>query len=181
MPNLKELTIKERTLELLDIARIKYGNIPEVEIIFTDKGSALGRAIVKNGKYKVEYSREAIEQDVADAYNDTIPHELAHIIECWKYHNGRKMTHSRIWKSICINLGGTGQRCSNSEVKLTPKRIHRYYKYVANSGKVIWFSRTRHNKLQSGKIIFRLKKGDEVVGKLHFTGIESTKLDLQRC
>lgn len=109
--------------KVLAKAQIKYGiDFSNVTYKFKDKGLAAASA---GGGRRLTFSLEAATIDWNDCVNDTIPHEIAHLVCHRLPHLGRK--HDKGWKKVCIALGGSGKRCHNLE--LTPAKRVTYHKY----------------------------------------------------
>jgi predicted SprT family Zn-dependent metalloprotease len=104
----------------------------------------------------------------------TISHEVAHIVCFYHYKNSR---HNKQWKRVCISLGGDGKtRCS---LNLTPKRIHLYFQYLLDNGKITWISRTRHRRIQKGTT-YVFPKIHQTVTKDHYTGRIRNRLTIDK-
>ena len=176
MTSLREKSIKERTLEVIEYAKELYGYLPPIDITFVDKGLALGRAERDvYGKYTLQFSRQVLSQDPKLCYEVVIPHEVAHIVCMCLYNSGN---HDKRWKRICLALGGNGEATCSAPIIMEPKRLHKYYKYKFPSGTVVWLSSRRHNKVQADIVSqFKHTKTGERLNKLHFTGVVGTKLD----
>jgi predicted SprT family Zn-dependent metalloprotease len=101
--------------------------------------------------------------------NNTIPHEIAHIICA---HFGWDRGHGKNWKRVAVSLGCTGERCFNAaETGMTPVKLRQRnrYEYVASCGTVVWLSDVMHNKVTNGQQrILASTKGR--ISKHHFTG-----------
>lgn len=86
-------------------------NLPEirnVEISYDLKGQTAGYAIRRNNSFYLKFNKSALEIDFKDMSENTIPHEVAHIV-CManpKLGNG----HNRGWKNVCVRLGGCTQQ-----------------------------------------------------------------------
>ena len=78
-------------------------------------------------------------------FDDTVPHELAHLLN---YHMGRGLNHSPAWRSICIGLGGTGERCHSEAVTFAKGGT---FEYTTTTGRKVILSQIRHNRVQKGE------------------------------
>lgn len=77
--------------------------------------------------------------------NDTVPHELAHIVCFFKPELGRN--HNPGWRQVCRQLGGSGQRCHKEEV--TYAKGTTYY-YTTSTNHTVTLSLQRHRRIQKG-------------------------------
>jgi len=98
--------------------------------------------------------------------NDTLSHELAHVItDTINLKLNRFLTskpHCDLWRKICIELGGNGERSSDVELPLVKKKRVFAYKYGENDTMIL--SVREHNKLVRGQAnyFYNIKKGDSV-------------------
>lgn len=131
--------------------------LPNVPVVFYPKGRTAGQARWSKDKHtgvitqNVEFSVEAIGIEWDDMVGDTIPHEVAHIVDCFINGPYRKQKHGRRWKAIAAVLGCGGKRCHSYSV--TPARKRRRqdrFEYIGSCGTSIWVTRTMHNKIQRG-------------------------------
>lgn len=116
-------------------------------------------------KYTLVFSIEAIEKYYDKMVSEVIPHEIAHLIANEKPLLGAK-NHNKVWKRICLSLGGTGERCHDFEV--TPARKTRKSKqfiYQVGSKEVV-LGCVRHNRLQKNEMRYHVN-GHEIK-KEHF-------------
>lgn len=120
-----------------------------VKIQFNLKGKTSAQACMKGlTEYRLRFNREAIEKHWDEMVNKTIPHEVAHLI-AWMCPQLRASGHNKVWKRICVELGGTGRRCHNYD--LTPARKTKKYLYNVNGAEYKVGSRV-HNKIQMGRL-----------------------------
>ena len=137
--------------------RLNLGNVP---VVFVNCGTTAGYARWHKNKYEemtynIEINVQAITVDWHDTFSDTIPHEVAHVVN--RYLNGRKVkTHGPEWKRIAIALGSTGERthCMPLKKVRNRKRLKRNYVYEGRNGIQLKLTSIRHNKLQSGKAVW---------------------------
>lgn len=152
-----ETIFREQAFKLVKQANYRYGMMLRLDRVeFYPKGACAGRAgyDVETGKYYICLNREAIELDTEDAFCDTLPHEIAHLFVMHLNRTGlflkkQHSTHGAKWKAICRFLGGTGERCHS--LNLTPARKTVKHLYVTDSGREVWLSTTKHNRLQRGQ------------------------------
>lgn len=153
--------ILEATQECLARAEKMYNvDLSSVVITFDLKGVCMGQArwreIKSSGRVfnlQLRFNLRMCSEDMNDAINDTVPHEVAHIVCGMVPHLGRN--HDAGWKDVCIKLGGTGKTYHTQEVIFGKGKT---YAYTASCGKVINLSEQRHKKLLRG-VTFRLKSG----------------------
>ncbi|OGU22510.1 MAG: hypothetical protein A2580_08990 [Hydrogenophilales bacterium RIFOXYD1_FULL_62_11] len=138
----------------MTLARQLYdlGDLKAV-VRFDLKGKTAGWAILERKKAlgTIRLNIEACRVALDDMLDDTIPHEIAHLVAEW---TRRGHGHDEGWRRIAISLGSTGQRCHTLD--LTPARKTRRFRYRATCGTEIALSSVRHNKLRKGKT-FKLR------------------------
>lgn len=139
-----------RIEELINKARVLYGNdcIPSsLQIRFDLRGRSAGQAGHQNGNFWLRFNTDMMKNSGWDhLYNNTTPHEVAHII-CM--HKGWDRGHGTAWRRVCIQLGGDGQRCHSEAV--TYAKGQTYY-YTTSTGQVQAISVIRHRKIQQGAV-----------------------------
>lgn len=159
---MNEQRIYDMLAKAEEVFNIEFG---DVQINWKEKGLAAGWAKRIKGVYTLDFSIEACKLHPDHFFNDTVPHEVAHLVT---YANGVYGSHGPKWKSICIQLGGTGKRCH--DLKLTPARRTRKWKYRDSLGGYQVISTVRHNKLQKAKAQgYKWKSGAEI-SKRDFVG-----------
>ena len=141
-----------------------------VAISFKLKGRCAGRAIGRNlstatPSFEIQLNLEALELDWNNMMDDTIPHEIAHLV-CFKFPKLGNH-HNRGWARVCIALGGDGSRTHS--LKLTPGRKTRKFLYLADCGTEVTLSSVIHNKLQRGQQNFRILRATG--GRIFKTGL----------
>ena len=154
-------------------AEAKYGKMPAISIRFDLKGKAAGMAGCRINRITrvatdlfVRFTREAMAKDWDNMVQQTISHEIAHLVAYAFPALGAK-NHNYVWERIDRSLGGAGERCHKME--LTPARKTNRYKYVLDSGREVLVGPKHHNALQSGRTL-RMKKSNEIVARQHFKG-----------
>lgn len=159
-----QLLIQEATRKCLAKAGEMYDmDLSKVAIEFNLKGSSMGQACWRvrglSGKpsaLRVRFNLRMCSEDMNDAINDTVPHEVAHIVCGVNPKLGSK--HDAGWREVCIALGGTGNTFHTQEVIYSKGKT---YAYTTSNGRVLNLSELRHKKLQSG-LTFRLKDGSTI-------------------
>ena len=165
--------VRARTKEVYENARAIY-NLPvrfeELNISFPAAGkSSLATAWRRGLQYGMTFKIEAVEQQLDDCLYDSIPHEVAHLVNYMVPGTGR--AHDAGWKQVCIALGGSGNRTSkNVEFVLTPAKFQTKYLYEASCGTEVTLSSKMHKQVQRGQVrTLRKSKGD--ITKTHFVRV----------
>lgn len=137
----------------------------ELPIVFTLSGRAAGMAKRKGNVYNIEFNVEAICKDREEMITNTIPHEMAHIVDMFIH--GGSSSHGPRWQSIAQALGCDLRRTHS--IPLTKARRTRRFQYIASCGTEVEIG-TRHHRIlqQGGRLI--VKNSGGTVTKIHFTG-----------
>lgn len=118
---------------------------------------------------EVRLNRLAIQQDLKDTLEDTIPHEIAHIVCGIRPELGEG--HNAGWKRVCRRLGGSGEAKAKIETYDLRQRVRWRYRYVADSGREVWLTDVKHGRLLSGRVLaYTFTDTYERVETRHFTG-----------
>ena len=150
--------IIEKAVDLYDVPQLR-----DTDIKFDIRSyNFVGQARVRTNKYSgqreytLRLNPKAVEENYDDMLNDTIPHEIAHLVNYAKPSTGRR--HNRGWKRVCLALGGNGQRCVENNAydldqpTLEERKINhdarRPYVYTDSTGTERRLTKVRHNKLQ---------------------------------
>lgn len=104
----------------------------------------------KRGVYILRFNREAILNYNEDMTNDTIPHEVAHIVCYNQRHLG--YAHDSGWKRVCRMLGGDDSR--THDMTLTAAKVTQKFNYTLASGRVVQAGPKHHRLIQSGGQVF---------------------------
>lgn len=103
--------------------------LPEVRIRTDLRGNVAGQARIQKCyltdtvSYELRINAEALLRYPDDTLNETVPHELAHIV-AYEVH-GKVHAHGPEWQRIARHLGASGDRCHS--LKLTPARQTKRY------------------------------------------------------
>ena len=162
----QENQINNKLNEVLALAKQLYGFTPRnLTIKYKSKGIAAGSASFnhRTDKMGLMFSLEALEKDPNELLNETIPHEVAHLV-CY---NDRSLGrhHDFGWRQVCRKLGGNAERCHT--VRLTPGRIFKKFLYVSTCGTELEVSSVVHNRIQKGSRNYKLRSTN---GKLLASG-----------
>jgi SprT protein len=146
---------QKRVLDVLEMAHELYsiGDLMYTEIRFDLKGQCAGQAMIQGSRLILRFNQEAMEKDWDDMFNDTIPHEVAHLV-CFKRPElGRN--HNRGWKEVCRSLGGAGDRCH--KIELSPGKKLTRFLYVLEDGTEVKLTKNAHTKVQNnpGQLFMR--------------------------
>ena len=168
----KEL-IEERVQEVINLAEEMYNvDLGFVDIEYTlRKRQCLAVACIKgmtgliNGRKvivpgtahtpKIKFNPEAFIQSWDDMMNDTIPHEVAHLVNYFDLETGHD--HNIGWRQVCVALGGTGRTKAEAGIyRLTPGTVIKHYDYIATCGTPVTLKAGRHRKIQKGTMTYTL-------------------------
>lgn len=143
MVNVIEVTEREtfRVLELAEKVFNRQFDFPDID--YSLRGSVAGYA--NYWKWQMRINRPLMRDNVQDFINDTIPHELAHLI-AFKIYGPKIKPHGPEWKFVCRKLGYEPNRCHT--LKTTPARIHKKYIYTCDCGGSFSFGAKRHRQAQ---------------------------------
>ena len=147
--------IKAKVKECIKLAKELYGfdiAYKDIDITFKSKGQAAAQATCMENRvtkerhsFGLKFSTESASLDSNEMLNDTIPHEVAHLVCYWNDSLGDN--HDYGWKRVCIALGGTGAR-THSQV-LTKGRYRTQYEYrLGNTGKTAKVGAKAHKNIQ---------------------------------
>ena len=181
-----EIKCAERTKKLWDEAVITF-QLPEditfvlkfqskLQVFYSAKANKrLSKYAVGRAHYDKEaniatvmLNRDAIKQNPTDMLEDTVPHEIAHIVcmVCPQYGHG----HNQGWQEVCKRLGGSGKhRYAYGDYDMRIRKRRRYVYNVPGRGRVM-LSDVRHNRLQQGGFCYKEASTGVRILKEYFTG-----------
>lgn len=148
--------IIEKAIDLYDVPDLS-GTIIKFDIrSYRFVGQARKRNRHGKTTYTLRLNPRAVAENFDDMLNDTIPHEIAHLVNYARPSTGRR--HSRGWKCVCLALGGNGQRLcgtvnydlgqpTSDECKIA-RDARRPYVYTDSNGVERRLTKQRHNKLR---------------------------------
>jgi predicted SprT family Zn-dependent metalloprotease len=141
--------VRNKVAELVTKANQVYNiTLPDVAIRFDLKGRCAGQAGFKHGQYYMRFNLEMMRGAGWDhIINDTVPHELAHIVCFFKPALGRQ--HDNGWRRVCMMLGGSGERCHSEEVVYAKGHT---FAYTTSTGHTVSVSETIHRRIQQGRV-----------------------------
>ena len=139
--------VEDKIEQVKALVQTRYNmDLSTLRVRYDLKGRTAGWAI---GGNTIRLNTTAIYGDEAhfkDMVEDTVPHEIAHIVCHRNPSLGRK--HDAGWISVCRALGGTGKRTHDMT---TIEFAHgRTYIYTSTGGKEYAVSERRHRRVQQG-------------------------------
>lgn len=137
----------------------------ELPIVFVWSGRVAGMAKRQKDVYNLEFNIEAIHRDRTEMVDNTIPHEMAHIVDM--YLHGGKSSHGPRWQAIIQALGGSTDR--THDIPLTKARRSRKYLYTASCGSTVEVGPRHHKAVQRGGKLVVKKTGGKIT-RHDFTG-----------
>lgn len=141
--------VEDKIAEVKALVKQKYGmDLSDLIVKYDLKGRTAGWAI---GRRTVRLNTTAIfgdESHFRDMVDDTIPHEIAHIV-C---HRNPQLgnNHNAGWAAVCRALGGTGKR--THDMTTIEFARGRTYIYTSSTGKEYGLSERRHRSIQMGGV-----------------------------
>lgn len=160
----------EKALREIDGYTLSEQDVP---IVFYAKGNTAGRMkwdkIAGNLIFNIEFSIDAIAKDWDHMTQETIPHEIAHIVDVF-IHDGKSSHHNAVWKRYARALGCKGDRChSIATDRARRKSVKRRVQYIVDCGTEVWLTMNMHNKIQRGA--WRVLKANQArITASHCTG-----------
>lgn len=148
-----ESRVAERFSEVVSMAEQKYGAFifkPKLTVV-SRKGRSLGVAKVKAmNLYEIVVNVRYVDQPGQLDYslNETIPHEVAHIVE-HKLHG--RLSHSARWRRYYRELGGKKiARLAQCGVQIEKARRTRRYMYILPNAGEKWVTAAYHDAIMRG-------------------------------
>lgn len=139
--------VEDKIAAVKALVKTRYNmDLSGMRVRYDLKGRTAGWAI---GGHTIRLNTTAIYGDEAhfrDMVNDTVPHEIAHIVCHRNPSLGRK--HDAGWASVCRTLGGTGKR--THDMTTIEFARGRTYIYTSTGGKEYAVSERRHRSVQQG-------------------------------
>jgi predicted SprT family Zn-dependent metalloprotease len=113
-------------------------------------------------------NRDAIAQNPHDMLEDTVPHEVAHIVCMIAPYHG--VGHDQGWQEVCKRLGGSGHHgyaYGDYDMRIRKRRVYLYD--VPGMG-IRKLTDVKHRHLQSGNTRYRDSVSGLLILKEHWTG-----------
>jgi SprT protein len=122
----KQDTIRTKVLDLCDKARAKFElDLPTPRITFDLRGHCAGQYVRKLERETLRFNFDLLNRYPQEMLDQTVPHEVAHLV-ARHVHMGRRIrSHGREWQAIMRFFGCEPSRCHNMET--TPARQTRKY------------------------------------------------------
>lgn len=145
--------IEGKVQDVINLAQDIYDvDLGYVDIDMSLKGRIAGKAQWKYNRalqishsFMLRFNQEAFTKDWDMMFNDTIPHEVAHLVCAANPRIGDN--HNEGWRRCCVRLGGSGE--TYHKLQLTPGRKTKRFIYTATCGTDIELSHVLHNKIQA--------------------------------
>ena len=167
-------SIRKKVQDVLAVARTAYPEhaIPTIPVTFSNRmtrSAGVYKYSTQFGKiinHEVSFSNPIIrDNDLIAFLNDTVIHEVAHYVDMLIFGS---TGHNTRFYSVMSKLGHTNPKRCHS-FKTTSNRSVQF-KYECNScGRIIEFSKTRHNKVLRG-IKYTHNCGNHYSGFMKFVG-----------
>lgn len=140
--------VREKLKEAHEIFDVS-DKILTTKILYDLKGLRFATAMLQSNPSKciLRFNVEAIRKYPYDAINDTIPHEVAHLVCMLNDFYGKN--HNRGWKNVCKILGGSGIRTSN--LPLTSARKQTRFIYELDDGTMYEATKRSHKQIQDAE------------------------------
>ena len=153
--------IIDKCKEVYETATRLYGvDMSRVTIHFDLKGRAAGMACRRGAQHYMRFNRDMLTREAFEhVINDTVPHEIAHIVCFMKPQYGRN--HDAGWARVCRALGGNGERTHKEEVVYGKGTT---YEYITDRGHKVRMGDRHHAIVQAGRKL-SYKKGLGTVTK----------------
>lgn len=137
--------------------------LPTIDVRFDLRGATAGQAGRRAGAYGYTYfmrfNRDMMLNESWDhLFNNTVPHELAHIV-CFVDNSDRG--HGVVWRRWCRALGGNAERCHKEAVVYAKGRT---FVYTTSTGQTYNLSETKHRRVQQQGAVYTFR--DSRMGKI---------------
>jgi predicted SprT family Zn-dependent metalloprotease len=148
--------VQQKVTKLIALANKKYNiTLPVIKVRFDLRGRCAGMAGRDFNSYYMRFNTDMLVNEAWDhLYDETVPHELAHIVCFYKPELGRN--HNPGWKRVCVELGGSGAR-THSELVVYAKG--RTYVYTSSTGAQLALNERRHKAVQNFGAVLRYRRG----------------------
>jgi predicted SprT family Zn-dependent metalloprotease len=137
----------------------------QLPIVFFRKGRTAGFAHRQGNIYNVEFNLFNIQNNWDEMVLNTIPHEMAHIVDMFM--NGCSNGHNHVWQRIAHRLGCEGDRCHTMQVQRA--RRTKKYVYITSCGQEWKAGAVRHKNIQRG-VVYTLKSTGGKITADGYTG-----------
>ena len=164
--------VRARCREQFELAHTLYGvDIRRTPVLFNLKGRVAGYASCMRSRltgvasdfqlrFNLDMLTRGCEQTLREMLEETIPHEVAHIVCYAKPSLGQN--HNEGWRRVCQSLGGEGGRTHGMAVVFGKGTT---YEYVSDNGQTIRLNDRHHARVQRGETLTFLRgKGRVMLG-----------------
>lgn len=161
---------RTRTIELWELARSRWriDRRYTLTVCFDLRGRTVGKAIRNGDALGIRYNPAALAQNPRDMLDETIPHEVAHLVCFARPRLGRG--HDAGWQAVCVALGGKGGRCyGQGTYELAKARRTWRYAYKLDSGEALSLSHRHHRHLRQGGELHLRRTRERILAR-HWTG-----------
>lgn len=137
--------------------------VSEVYIEFFLRGSNIAVATYgehpETGKLVgvVQFSMQHVMRKLIVMVKQIVPHELAHVL-CMV--NGWDMGHGKVWRQVCMMLGGNGETCST--LHSVDGRVKYHYEVIISDGTSRWLTPKQRRELLAADMIVALATGETI-------------------
>jgi SprT protein len=142
--------VKERLEDIYLLAQtIYHRNFPLPELVFELKGKTAGYAHYRENK--INLNSEALAKHTDETINETLPHEIAHLLafQIYGIERIRHNPHGLEWRQVARRIGCNGDRCHSMD--LTPAKKTRKFQYNCNQGHKFTLGLNLHRKVEEGR------------------------------
>lgn len=141
----------EKAFKMFNITHIKASDVAiRNDIRGKHAGQARWRTQFGESSYSLRFNPEAINNYFQEMINDTIPHEVAHIVCFIRPELGKN--HDAGWKRVCRMLGGDDSRTHTMNLSAGKQKTE--YDYLVG-GEIVKLGPKRHARLQRGEMTYR--------------------------
>lgn len=156
----QRLEVFARVKHFLDVARTQYKReFINPVVLFDLQGRIAGQAC---GNWKIRLNADLLVNNWEDFMNDTIPHEVAHLVQYVIYPYDKP--HGRGWKSIMRGFGVNPKRTHKMDLSCTKvRRQARVEASCGHCGMEIKITTTRAKRIMRGYTYWHSKCGSKGV------------------
>lgn len=156
--------VRAKVAQLIAVYEKATGKVlPPIDVRFDLRGATAGQAARRSDgrgyNYFMRFNRDMMLNEGWDhLFNNTVPHELAHII-CFVFNLDRG--HGAAWRRTCRMLGGNGERCHSEAVVYAKGRT---FVYTTSTGQTFNLSETKHRRVQQQGAVYTFR--DSRMGRI---------------
>lgn len=174
MNELQKKVVK-KVEECYELAAEVYGRTFQFpEILFKKRGRVAGTAQSFYGRSGVlNFNMKLLEQNEADFLENTVPHEVAHLVTfdlhgTIRNQNGRRSSHGPEWKAVMRSLGVNPSTTHNYDVSDAGGHHKTKHVYQCGCGKQYAIGPTIHRNIQNGQVRFHNRTCLRVHGPIKY-------------